>query len=170
MFRKFDGSSEKPTTPEVRPGATVAPPKPAEPPRPAGRANEALSIISSDVTIIGNLQSAGDVQIDGKISGDIKSRGVIIGESAQVEGAIYADTVRIFGTVNGQITAKTVIVAKTARIFGDIVHQAISVEQGAFLESHLRRMDSSGGAAQPTRPTQVAPGTPPSQGTRVVAG
>ena len=44
-----------------------------------GVAREAAStpsIISADLKVVGNLESAGDLQIDGRIEGDIKSRSV----------------------------------------------------------------------------------------------
>ncbi|MCZ6862947.1 MAG: polymer-forming cytoskeletal protein, partial [Alphaproteobacteria bacterium] len=53
------------------------------------------SIISPDLTIVGDLKSHGDIQIDGTIEGDINSRLLTVGEQATVEGCIVADTVRI---------------------------------------------------------------------------
>ena len=64
---------------------TVPPPaSAAQPmaPRRAMRANAAPSIISSDVTMIGSLTSSGDIQIDGRIDGDLRSAGLVIGEKA----------------------------------------------------------------------------------------
>lgn len=157
MFTKVDKNADR-QPPAPAPQAAAPNPGPAEMAKPAPR-SDAVSVISSDVTILGNVQSQGDIQIDGKVKGDIKSRMVTIGESAQIEGSIFAETARIFGTVTGQVSAKTVMIAKTARMIGDIIHQSLAVEQGAFLESHCRRMDANGNDPRSQRPAG-APATP----------
>lgn len=100
------------------------------------------SLISGDLKVIGNLESSGDLQIDGKVEGDIKSRSVTVGESAEVKGAIVADTARICGTVKGKVQASSVTLANTAKAKGDIVHQTLSIEAGAEFEGQVRRLDS----------------------------
>ncbi|WP_243644709.1 bactofilin family protein [Varunaivibrio sulfuroxidans] len=99
------------------------------------------SIISTDLKITGDLVSAGEIQIDGTILGDIRSRVLLVGEQAQITGEIIADTVRVHGTVNGQIKAKTVNLAKNAHVVGDILHENLSIEKGAFLEGHITRLE-----------------------------
>ena len=104
------------------------------------------SIISPDLKIIGDLKSSGDIQIDGRIEGDINSRLLTVGEQATVEGCIVADTVRISGTVLGQVRAKTVHLDKKARVTGDITHEVLTMEAGAFFEGQVRRMEKTSGA------------------------
>ena len=125
-----------------------------------GRASAAgPSIISPDLKVVGNLESAGDLQIDGNVQGDIKSRSVTVGESAQVKGAIIADTARICGSVSGQIRSASVTLAKTANVKGDVFHQTLSIEAGAQLEGQVRRLDSESSkeGAQAAGPRPVEP-------------
>lgn len=118
------------------------------------------SIISPDLTIIGDLKSGGDIQVDGSIEGDINSRLLTVGERAKVQGSIVADTIRISGTVIGQIKAKSVFLEKSARVTGDITHGNLTMEAGALLEGHVRRMENAtqatNGSAkvEPLRPVQ----------------
>jgi len=98
------------------------------------------SIISADLKIIGDLESSGEVQIDGEVSGDIRSKVLLIGESATIKGEILAETVRVHGSVYGQIKAKFVNLAKTAHVVGDILHENLSIQEGAFLEGHMTHM------------------------------
>ena len=116
------------------------------------------SIISPDLKVNGNLESAGDLQIDGKVIGDIKSRSVTVGESAHVKGAVVSDTARICGSVNGQIRAASVTIARTAKVKGDIFHQTLSIEAGAELEGQVRRLEAeaakSGAQAAGPRPVE----------------
>jgi len=98
------------------------------------------SIISSDLKIIGDLESSGEVQIDGEVSGDIRARVLLVGESAVIRGEVLAETVRVHGNVYGQIKAKFVNLAKTAHVVGDILHENLSIQEGAFLEGHMMHM------------------------------
>lgn len=98
------------------------------------------SIISSDLTITGDLVSGGEIQIDGTVEGDISCKALIIGVQGTVTGEIEAESVRLHGQVNGQLRAKTVYLAATARMVGDITHESLAIEPGAFMEGHCRRM------------------------------
>lgn len=129
MFLK--GSKQTPETMPVGP-------KKAELPTPG-----VPSIISSDLKIVGDLTSDGDIQIDGTVEGDIRSRALTIGEGAIVRGAIMAETVRIYGTLTGEIEANGVTLAKTAKVEGDITHRTLSMEAGASLVGQLRRLTAS---------------------------
>lgn len=98
------------------------------------------SIISRDLKIVGDLLSEGEIQIDGRVNGDIRTKVLIVGETAHVKGEIVAETVRVLGHVDGQIKAKVVKLAVTAHVVGDILHEDLSIETGAFLEGHCKRM------------------------------
>jgi len=112
--------------------------------RPTPR-SAAPSIISSDLKILGDLISAGDLQVDGIVEGDIQSRSLTIGEGAVVNGNVVAETTRVCGQVTGQIKASTVTLDRTAKVVGDIIHQILAIEPGAFLEGHVRHSDPAGG-------------------------
>ena len=121
-------------------------------------ASSAPSLISSDLTIDGNLTCEGDIQIDGKVTGDINSKSLTLGEGAEVDGVVTADNVTVHGNMQGEIKSHTVQVMSTARFTGDIVHQVLAVEAGASIEGQVRRMDSQSPAqAKPMQPAK-APG------------
>jgi len=120
----FSKNSKKATS------AITTPPSPPAPP----------SIISRDLKIVGDMLSEGEIQVDGTVNGDIRTRILIVGETAKIKGEIVAETVRILGSVDGQIKAKVVILAANAHVVGDIMHEDLSIETGAFLEGHCKRM------------------------------
>lgn len=99
------------------------------------------SIISADVVLRGNVNSAGEVQLDGALEGDIKSSMLIVGEKASVKGEIICESVVVRGRVEGGIRAKQVALAATAHIIGDILHSSLSVESGAHFEGNCRHSD-----------------------------
>jgi cytoskeletal protein CcmA (bactofilin family) len=133
---------------------------------PGVATNAAPSIISADLKITGNLASAGDLQIDGTVEGDITSRLVTVGQGALVQGAILANTVRIYGSVSGEIKANDVTLAKSARVDGDIGHQSIAMEAGASVSGRLTRLDKPVAAVEtqaggkPAGSGSTSPGAP----------
>lgn len=133
------------------PNANTSAPKKRVPP----------SIISEDLTITGNLQSEGEIQIDGKVIGDIQSHDLLVGDTAHIKGEVVAEAIRVHGKVVGQIKARNVSLAKSAHVVGDILHDNLSIETGAFLEGHCKRLGEGEfklgtkqqtPAAEPTKP------------------
>jgi len=106
------------------------------------RPHSAPTIISADMVINGSLASGGDVQIDGQVEGDVRCIGLVIGDKAEVQGEIYAEDVTIRGKVVGRIRARKVTLAATSHMEGDILHEAFSVEAGAFFEGNCRHSDN----------------------------
>lgn len=98
------------------------------------------SIISADLKIVGDLSSDGEIQIDGSVDGDIRTKSLLVGETAHIKGEIVADSVFVHGSISGQIKSRSVSLAKTAHVVGDILHEDLAIEAGAFLEGHCKRM------------------------------
>ena len=127
---------------------------------PAPKAAGVPSIISADLKVLGNLESGGDLQIDGHVEGDVRSKNVIIGETALIKGSVRADTIRVCGTVDGEVRADKVMLMKTAKVTGDIVHKSLSIEAGSSFEGNCRRIDTapaksgSGDKVQALKPNQ----------------
>jgi cytoskeletal protein CcmA (bactofilin family) len=98
------------------------------------------SIVSSDLTIEGNLNSAGEIQVDGVVQGDIRCKALIVGVKGSVSGEVTAQTVRLHGAVKGMIRAKSVFLASSARMSGDVEHESLAIEPGAYMEGHCKRI------------------------------
>lgn len=121
------------------------------------------SIISTDLTVIGTLISSGDVQVDGRIEGDIRANALVIGDEATIQGDVYAEDAIIRGRVEGGIRAKKIQLCATARVEGNILHEALSMEAGAFFEGNCRHSDNPLSDApalreQGSAPQAVTPG------------
>ncbi len=109
--------------------------------RRTGRSS-APSIISADLTINGTLISTGDIQIDGRVEGDVHSVGLVIGDKAFIHGDVVAEEVTVRGRVQGGIRARKVLLASTCHVEGNILHEAFAVETGAFFEGNCRHADN----------------------------
>ena len=109
--------------------------------------NSIPSIISSDVVVKGNVSTSGEIQLDGTIEGDVKSKNLTIGENGTVKGKVTADDVIVKGSVNGSIVGRNVRLEKSAKLNGDICHQTLSIEAGAYIEGNLTHQSASSNAA-----------------------
>jgi len=120
----------------------VAPAAPPPPPAKRAARASAPSIISGDLTVNGTLNSTGDIQIDGRVEGDVHSTGLVVGEKAFIHGEVLAEDVTIRGRVQGSIRARKVLLCSTCHVEGNILHEAFAVEAGAFFEGNCRHSDN----------------------------
>ena len=134
--------------PQPAPSSSFAPapleprspiPAPAVPAAP--KAKPSPSVLSSDLTIIGNVRSSGDIQVEGTVEGDVRAQVLIVGESATVKGEVIADEVVVHGRVVGRLRGLKVRLSASARCEGDIVHKTIAIESGAHFEGSVQRQD-----------------------------
>ena len=98
-------------------------------------------MLSSDLTITGNVRSSGDIQVEGTVEGDIRAQMLIVGESATVKGEVIAEEVVVHGRVVGRLRGLKVRLSASARCEGDIVHKTIAIESGAHFEGSVQRQD-----------------------------
>jgi cytoskeletal protein CcmA (bactofilin family) len=146
------GKDIGPASPPAAPQVPSAAPK-------RNRPLSAPSIISSDMVITGTITSTGDIQIDGRIEGDVRSVGLVIGDKAEIHGEIFAEDVTVRGKVVGRIRARKVLLAATSHVEGDILHEAFAVESGAFFEGNCRHSDNplGEGAGDTAKPASRSP-------------
>ena len=112
------------------------------------------SLISSDITIEGNLIGDGELQIDGTVKGDVKVAKLTIGDTGHVEGTISAEVVEVRGRIIGALSAKQVRLYGTAYVDGDITHEQLAMETGAFFQG--RSLKFSRVAPPPAQPPLAA--------------
>ncbi len=91
------------------------------------------NIISPGTKVTGEIESDGDVRIDGTLSGKINAKGkVVIGKDGIVDGEIHCKNTDISGKVNANMEVKELTILKTTAVFtGDITTSKISIETGA---------------------------------------
>jgi len=111
----------------------------------------AASVLSPDLTVVGNLKTTGDVQVEGTVEGDIRAHLLTVGETATIRGEIVADDIVINGRVVGRVRGLKVRLTSTARVEGDIIHKTIAIESGAHFEGSVARQEDplSGGKSLP---------------------
>ena len=110
----------------------------SEPPAPP----EAISCISSGLSIVGKIVGQGKLAIFGHVEGEVHASTVQIGDGAQVEGDIVAEELTIGGRVKGTIHANRVKLNSTAVVEGDIYHRSLAIEENAQFEGMSRRQEN----------------------------
>ena len=95
--------------------------------------NGSNNIIGEGSTLTGNLNSSGNIRLEGKVKGDITSSSkVACGETSIVDGNVTADNAEIAGKVPGKVTVNDLLVLKSsAKIQGDISTNNLVIESGA---------------------------------------
>lgn len=118
--------------------------KPVHPENPelTGNIN---NIIAKGTLICGDMETFGNVRIDGKIRGNLKCKAkVALGEGSFLEGNIMAQNAEIQGEVHGTITVAEVLVLKDgAVVHGDIITNRLVVESGAIFNGQCRMGDKT---------------------------
>jgi cytoskeletal protein CcmA (bactofilin family) len=107
----------------------------------APKAKPGVSVLSSDLTITGNVKTSGDIQVEGVVEGDIRAHLLTVGESATIKGEIVADDIVVNGRVVGRVRGLKVRLTSTARVEGDIIHKTIAIESGAHFEGSVQRQE-----------------------------
>lgn len=99
-----------------------------------------VSRISAGTVINGDVFSAGDIRIDGKIEGKVCSQQrVVVGEKAQIKGALLCENTDFWGKIDGDIYVKdTLSLMSTAVVNGSINVRRFQVEMGAQINCNCR--------------------------------
>lgn len=114
------------------------------------------SILATDLTVVGNLKTSGDIQVEGTVEGDIRAHMLVVAESATIRGEIVADDIVVNGRVIGRVRGLKVRLTSTARVEGDIIHKTIAIESGAHFEGSVQRHDDPLTASRTALPAPSA--------------
>jgi len=105
--------------------------------------SEAISSISSGLSIVGKIVGHGALTIFGHVEGELRASTVVIAEGAQMEGEVSAEELTIGGYVKGTIHANRVKLTSTAVVEGDIFHRTLAIEENARFEGTSRRTENT---------------------------
>lgn len=128
-----------------------------EQPKRRGSQQASLSMISSDLKVIGDLETDGVVKIEGTVEGTIKAAmQVLVSKGALINGDIHTKEAIVGGEVKGVVHAdERVEIQATAVVNGDIVTKRIVVLEGGRVNGAVK-MD--GGKISYPQQTSSSPG------------
>jgi cytoskeletal protein CcmA (bactofilin family) len=92
-----------------------------------------INLIGNGTTIAGDVNSNGDVRIDGTLKGNISISGkLVVGPSGIIEGNVACQNADISGKIHGKINVTELLSLKSsAKLLGDIVTSKITIEPNA---------------------------------------
>ena len=95
------------------------------------------TFIAEDLEVNGNIVGKDYIELNGKITGTIKSNKIDIRTKGLVVGEVSADNLIIEGEVDGEIKANDLYIRSTAKIKGTIKYKNIDIQAGAIITAEL---------------------------------
>jgi cytoskeletal protein CcmA (bactofilin family) len=98
------------------------------------------TIITAATSIGGEIQGQGDLNLEGKFTGNIEIDGLLfVGKNGCFNGEATAGNMIIEGRIEGEIKANAKIeIRSSGHIQGNIVCQQIVIGEGAFLDGKVK--------------------------------
>lgn len=95
--------------------------------------SNASTLVGAGTTITGNIESNGDIRIDGVLKGNLKAKAkVIIGADGVVEGDIEGQQADLMGRVTGKIKVQELLYLHGSTVLnGDIYAGKLQIEPTA---------------------------------------
>ena len=94
---------------------------------------ETINTIGAGTIVTGDIQSKGDIRLDGVLKGSVNTSGkVVLGKEGIIEGDVVCNSADISGTLKAKITVSQLLSLKaTAKLNGEIITNKLSIEPGA---------------------------------------
>ena len=103
------------------------------------------TIVGNDTHIAGKVSVKGTIRIDGIVEGDVHADWVIVGETGKILGNTRSRGVVVGGSVEGNIEAtETVELMGKASMIGEISAPKLAVSEGAVFEGRSRMKGETG--------------------------
>ena len=99
------------------------------------------SVVASNMNVLGNIVSDGVLDIDGQVHGNVRGHYVTVRPNGRIQGDLVAEEVFVHGTVDGLIKAQSVTLFSTATVRGTILHESLTIEDGACVDGKLKRTE-----------------------------
>jgi cytoskeletal protein CcmA (bactofilin family) len=110
-------------------------------------ADEGQSVIGSGILVNGNIEANVDLQIRGKVVGDVRCQTLVLGEQGEIRGNVTAERVWLSGLVDGAIETGDLAVEATARVKGDLTYSRIRMADGAVVQGRMSHVGREAAAA-----------------------
>lgn len=103
-----------------------------------------INLIGGGTEITGDINSNGDLRIDGILTGNITTKGkVVVGETGRIKGEISCKNADVSGSVEGKISVVDLLALKSSsRVIGDITTGKFSVEPGSRFTGYCNMTDT----------------------------
>ncbi|PIS04835.1 MAG: hypothetical protein COT81_04225 [Candidatus Buchananbacteria bacterium CG10_big_fil_rev_8_21_14_0_10_42_9] len=104
----------------------------------AGR--EVDTVIGPSVKVEGDFEAAGNVVVEGQVTGNLKTdRNLQVGSNAKIFANVSAGSANIAGEIQGNVKIQDSLdLSNSARVFGDIKCKTASIASGAVVNGKVQ--------------------------------
>ena len=95
------------------------------------------SQVGKALKVTGNLDTEGDLYVQGTVTRRINALRVVVGTHGSVDGDVVAREVQIEGRLTGRVFALNVTVESSANVAGRIFHNTMTVAKGAHIDGRM---------------------------------
>lgn len=109
------------------------------------RADAALTIIAPGTRLVGEVESAGVVKIEGTVVGTVRAeRQVLVARDGVVEGDVITSEAVVGGRVSGGVQAADRVEIQTgAIVHGDVSTKRLVVQEGGEINGLVKMAESA---------------------------
>ena len=97
------------------------------------------SILASSFSLKGSISCKGELQIDGRVNGNINGEKVILGPDSSMDGTLTADEVIISGKFKGKIKGKSIRLETGALVDAEITYEILAIEDGSSVNGIVKK-------------------------------
>lgn len=101
------------------------------------------SILANSFSLKGSITCKGELQIEGRITGNINGEKVILGPDSSMDGILSAEEVVISGKFKGKIKGKSIRLHSSAIVDAEINYEILAIEDGSSVNGVVKKMVSS---------------------------
>jgi cytoskeletal protein CcmA (bactofilin family) len=107
--------------------------------------NNTINLIGVGTDIKGDIDSTGDIRIDGSLKGNLRTKGkVVVGNTGLIKGEVLCKNSDVEGKIEGKINAQELLSLKaTSSILGDISARRLAIEPGAKFTGNCNMSNES---------------------------
>lgn len=113
--------------------------------------SQADTVVGPSVKIQGDLNSEGNVRIEGQVAGKVKtSQNVYVGQGAHITADVLAGNAVVGGEIQGNLKISGhLVLQSTAQVTGDITCSILRVEDGAQFSGKCSMNSKNSVSAKP---------------------
>lgn len=112
-----------------------------------GKRSAGFSVIGPDMVVTGDISTSDNLQVSGRIDGNVSCAELHQAAGGVIAGNIVADEARIAGLVEGTVTAGLVMLESGARVTGEVTYTTLCIESGARVEGRFVYREAEGSEA-----------------------
>lgn len=115
--------------------------------------NRLPNLIGSGTKFVGDIETNGDLRVDGIIEGNIQSKGkLVLGANGNIKGTIKCANAELLGTFEGKVEVQELLSLKSSAVFkGEMTTNKLSIEPGATFIGTCTMADKKPATAEPAK-------------------